>query len=659
MFSYLPHIDGLRAVAVWLVVLFHINADFFTRGYLGVDVFFVISGFVITQSLYKDYLTNGHVNIFQFYVRRFKRLYPALVTMLIGTSVAYFFFGFLWDTNLYLKSAISALFASSNLYFLYHGTNYFHQDLINPLVHTWSLGIEEQFYLLYPLLLSFGLFIVRKYKVHIKSLAGFILLLSLFSYALFAFNTENILGAFYFPFARFWELGIGCALSLFTMSITQTRFPSVFAFFGIATLFILQFFQKTISSVHVETMLAVIATSAIIYAGLRTQSVIERLLSKPSVVYMGKLSYSLYLWHLPVIYFANLYLTPGLLIVVAPAVSILLAMISYHYVETPLRYSESLNTVLVRMLKIVPIVIILCIACISYIGVSATRLAVNKVFNDFSSLVGTINYIEIKFDLGKRIQPNYFPSDDAMSACLSEAKTQSLDAVIGTQNKCLKLSDSSSHPLFYLVGDSHALHFIQTFYTSHVVQNLLFNQFSSNTIVASRAQGFDENEAQEALDNQVHELEALHTKFPDIYYVVSLFLTPKKDQVDTIESNLRRYIQSLSPYAKIIFIAPTPIFPSGPESCVLLEKYCTISRADDQKEQQAISDMLQRLDAESERVFVLNPYPTICPDSLCRNYIRETDTLVYLDDDHLTPEEGRLIAPVLDMWLQSTFVNLR
>jgi len=659
MFSYRPHIDGLRAVAVWLVVLFHLNATFFTGGYVGVDVFFVISGFVITQSLYKDYLTNDRINIFQFYLRRFKRLYPALVTMLVGTSIAYFFFGFLWDTNLYLKSAISALFASSNLYFLYHGTNYFHQDLINPLVHTWSLGIEEQFYLLYPMFLALGLFVVRKYKLSINVFAGVILVLSLLSYALFALNTENLLGAFYFPFARFWELGIGCALSLFTMSIAQTRFSSAFAFFGIAILFILQVFQKTISSIPVETMLAVIAASAIIYAGLRTQGVIERFLSKPSIVYMGKLSYSLYLWHLPVIYFANLYLAPELLVVVAPAVSMLLAMISYHYVETPLRYSGLLNLGIIRTLKLSPLAIVLVLVGIGVIGIQPTRAAINTGFNEFGKFIGSINYTEKNFGLGRRIQPNYFPSDDVMNTCLREAEVQSLETVVGTQKKCLKLSNSSSRPLFYLVGDSHALHFIQTFYTSSVVHNLLFNQFSSNIIVASRAQDFDEKEAEEALAGQVHELQKLHTKFPDIYYVVSLFLTPKKDQVDTIEHNLRRYIQAVDPYATIIFIAPTPIFPGGPESCVLLEKHCTISREEDQKEQQVISDMLERLDAEFDRVFVFNPYSAVCPDALCRNYIRETDMLVYLDDDHMTPEEGRSIAPTLDTWLQSTFVKLR
>ena len=155
--TYHHYIDGLRAIAVVLVMLFHLEPEIFKGGYLGVDVFFVISGFVISQSIYKNYLKTNTVQIGSFYLRRLKRLYPALVAMVSVTTLVYFFLGFLWDTNLLIKSSVTSILAVSNFYYLKQADNYFHQDLINPLLHTWSLGIEEQFYLIFPLLML-GLF---------------------------------------------------------------------------------------------------------------------------------------------------------------------------------------------------------------------------------------------------------------------------------------------------------------------------------------------------------------------------------------------------------------------------------------------------------------------------------------------------------------------
>ncbi len=659
MLSYRPHIDGLRTIAVLLVVLFHMDASFFSGGYLGVDIFFVISGFVITQSLYKDYCTNGRINIYMFYLRRFKRLYPALVFMLLVTTSAYIFWGYLWDVNLYLKSAFSAFFASSNLYFLFHGDNYFQQDLINPLTHTWSLGVEEQFYVLYPMLLMLGLMVVRKYKVSIRTLAYTILAISALLFFVFASGKGGLLSEFYFPFARFWELGIGCALSLLTMEGAGSRLATPLATFGVVILIAMQFVPALSSIVPLATGLTVIATAGIVYAGLAQTGLITNFLSRPLMVYFGKLSYSLYLWHLPVIYFANLYVPPALFPVVAFSVSVLCAMVSYHFVENPLRYSKLLNSFIVYALKLSPAVIIIVAVCVGVIGVHPTRDAINTGFNGFGKFIGDINYIEKNFALGERIQPNFLPSSTSTVDCNVPAELQELQKGDESKTHCLKLNDATNSPLFYLVGDSHALHFVPAMDTSGEVQNLLFKQFPSNMIVASRAKDFNRENAQKMLNEQVQEVQALHAQFPRIYYVTSLFLTPYKDQVDTIERNLRQYIESIDPFATIIFIAPTPVFPGGPQSCVLLQKHCSIARADDRAAQQPIIDMFTRLDEAYDSVFVFDPYPSVCPDTVCRNYIRETDTLLYIDDDHITPELSTQIAPAFDVWWHNTFDGLQ
>lgn len=657
LLSYRPHIDGLRAVAVWLVVLFHLNATIFNGGYLGVDIFFVISGFVITQSLYKEYLINGSINIFDFYLRRFKRLYPALVTMLLGTTFSYFFFGFLWDTNLYLKSVFSALFASSNLYFLYHGNNYFNEDLINPLVHTWSLGVEEQFYLLYPMCLAGLLMLGRRYKLSLDILSLVLFATSVILYFIFALNQGSLIGNFYFPFARFWELGLGCVMMFLSITVSPGRFISWSALCGVVIFVVVQIFHSAIGIVPIETALAVFSTICIIYGGLYDeQGFVVRCLSKPLIVYIGKLSYSLYLWHLPVIYFANLYLSPSLTIVVAPAVSVLFAILSYHFVETPLRYSKLLGLGIIFLVRLIPIIIIIGIVIISIFGFSTVRTVVNTHFNSFGEFIGSINFIETNFSLGARIQPDYLPNDDPL--CETHQGVSSTFESSVFNGRCLKFSNDDTQPIFYLAGDSHALHFVPAFYTSDIVKNLIFTSFPTNSIVGD-LDTFDDSQSQKILEMQVTELKTLDTDYQQIYYVTSLFLTPYQNQIDLIERNLRRYIESLQKYAVVIFIAPTPVFTSGPESCVLLGKHCSISRATDRENQRAIIELFQRLDMEYDRVFVFDPYPAVCPNDFCFNYIADSDTLVYRDDDHIAVEQSKQIVSELDAWLRINFSTLR
>ena len=147
--SYKPYIDGLRACAVTFVILFHLNPNIFSGGYLGVDIFFVISGFVITQSLYKDYLIDGTISFAQFYIRRFKRIYPLLITVIISTLILFFLFGHLTQTHRVIKSGFFSIIGLSNLYYLKKENDYFVSDA-EPFLHTWSLGVEEQFYFIFP-----------------------------------------------------------------------------------------------------------------------------------------------------------------------------------------------------------------------------------------------------------------------------------------------------------------------------------------------------------------------------------------------------------------------------------------------------------------------------------------------------------------------------
>lgn len=165
-FTYKPHLDGIRAIAIMSVILFHLFPKIFYGGYLGVDLFFVISGFVITQSLLKQYFQTNSITILNFYNNRFKRLYPALFTMLLITLTGYKLLDDSPDKmfNLVLNSAFFTLLGVSNFYIISNGNIYPYGEYINPFIHTWSLGTEIQFYFIFPVLCLIVFNLSEKYK---------------------------------------------------------------------------------------------------------------------------------------------------------------------------------------------------------------------------------------------------------------------------------------------------------------------------------------------------------------------------------------------------------------------------------------------------------------------------------------------------------------
>ena len=208
---YRPEIDGLRAFAVVAVIINHFNKDILPGGYLGVDIFFVISGFVITSSLYQRPSKNFKDFISGFYERRIKRLVPALSVFVLITSIAICLF----QTNPYLSlwTGLTSLFGLSNLYLLEKATDYFAQSTeLNVFTHTWSLGVEEQFYILFPFLIWFSGF-GRQTKNGARNLfliVGALTIASLIGF-LYLYPINQSAAYFLMP-TRFWEMASGCLL---------------------------------------------------------------------------------------------------------------------------------------------------------------------------------------------------------------------------------------------------------------------------------------------------------------------------------------------------------------------------------------------------------------------------------------------------------------
>lgn len=337
--GYIPAIDGLRAIAVVSVILFHLWPKLLPGGFTGVDIFFVISGFVVTGAvLGREFASLGELARW-FYARRLMRIMPALVAVLLITIVAtQLFVPQAWLSNSIAQVGRFAFFGLSNVVLATDTESYFGpQAAYNPFTHTWSLGVEEQFYLLFPLLLYWHqrLHSGAKAARWVAILSG----LSLLICAALAFTAPKF--AFYLIFARFWELGAGMLLCLtrerwLGWAQRQKWLGPISALLiagGLAAsegpLFPFPF-----------ALLPVLGTAGLIAAICAGRA--SRVLGSKPMVAIGLLSYSLYLWHWPV--FVLFRWTSGLhttnLQLIALGIAILLAMLSYFLVERPLRSSK-------------------------------------------------------------------------------------------------------------------------------------------------------------------------------------------------------------------------------------------------------------------------------------------------------------------------------
>lgn len=309
--NYRPEIDGLRAIAVLAVIVYHAPTitikgfSLFKGGYLGVDIFFVISGYLITSIIIKEIKQYGSFSFKNFYERRIRRIIPVLFFVVLVSF--YFSYLFLLPTNLidFSNSSLSTLFFSSNFYFYFLNLDYSQfTGLKKPLLHTWSLSIEEQFYIFYPVAL---LFFLKKFKKNFISILWVIFSISFF---ISVFQTEkNQILSFYSIHSRIWEFCLGALASIYfyEKNLNFSGSSKIFAsFFGLTLIFFsLIFIDHKFKHPSYFTLLPTIGTFLIILFS-STNNLVTKILSSKALVSIGLISYSLYMWHYPIFAYADL-----------------------------------------------------------------------------------------------------------------------------------------------------------------------------------------------------------------------------------------------------------------------------------------------------------------------------------------------------------------
>ncbi|TGL90218.1 acyltransferase [Leptospira congkakensis] len=347
---YRKELDGLRAIAIIAVILNHIKQGLFPNGYLGVDMFFVLSGFVITKSLLEKEKMEFFPFLKNFWIRRSKRLFPALFVVVATTVLVTFLFSSYEShhTNMTIETGLFSIIGVGNLYLASTATDYFSTTAeLNAFTHTWSLGVEEQFYLLFPILFWILVEKTKKKKIFILLLVLLTILSLLFFLKHFY---KNPIRSFYYVHSRFWELSIGSLIFLFshqseTLSERGKKIISNLSYILlpilISALLVFLFDSKypKLPEKYYNLVVVCFTAGALFFSNSKS-SIINLLQWKP-ITFLGLLSYSLYLWHWPVItFFRWTFGVKNNLIPIILIVCFSFAYISYRYIETPLRNSE-------------------------------------------------------------------------------------------------------------------------------------------------------------------------------------------------------------------------------------------------------------------------------------------------------------------------------
>ena len=434
---YRPEIDGLRALAVLSVIFYHSNISFFDRhpfkgGYLGVDIFFVISGYLITLLILKELYLTGNFSFKYFYERRIRRIIPTLLIVILMSIPFSFIFLLPEDLLNYTESIISSLAFVSNFYFYFSGQEYDTIDALHkPFLHTWSLSVEEQFYILFPILL-FWLF--KKFKSYLLTI---LLIIFLFSLQIADWGTSNfpILNFYILP-TRVWELMAGSLLAYYELQLGHRNkikslnliFPSI-GMFLIANSIV--FFNHDTPYPSFYSLIPVLGTCMLIWFSSKDE-LITKILSSKLFVGFGLISYSLYLWHYPIFAFARINFDnlTNTIILLSLIIIIFLSILTFFFIEKIFRNKN------LEFNKVLVFIIVSTILIFSYFFI--------VLFKD-----GKLNSINTSIELTKN-SPIY-NSECKYSTSVKDYKTD--DYFKNQFDKCI-----DKHKKFILVlGDSHSI----------------------------------------------------------------------------------------------------------------------------------------------------------------------------------------------------------
>jgi len=669
--AYLPYVDGLRAIAVIAVVVYHLNPAWLPGGFAGVDIFFVISGFVVAASVGERERTSFPSFLTYFISRRVVRIAPALIVCLVLTGlVAAVFIPDAWLSESNQRTGKYAFFGFGNLMLARFGNDYFSPiSEYNPYTHTWSLGVEEQFYLLFPVM--FWLWSFRgRWRVVV---AGLFAAGGLWSF-LHAMDTGPVdhAAAFYLLASRFWELAVGVLLYL-GMSMAGRRFDTVDSatprwLLPLAVLASLCLFASLATS-HPNTFpapgaaLPVLAAAALLglLHGRPMNFPIVRALTWHPMLRIGRLSYSLYLWHWPVFVLFRWTVGTGSLAtrVLALAIAVILAVLSWRYVETPVRRASRL--------KAMPrIAVVACGVVALYAGMWISGWV------DRRQPVISVSSVARHAD-------DWYPSRKATVTSVAGCSVTPVREPVGDGFRVVferkACSAAVTAPEVFVIGDSHAMAY-GTMFSEYVLATgakvILYNNGGCPFLSLQpwREHGAHCLKAQEqALEHMLPRLRA-----GDVVFMPSLRVPRFVDQWDRLpQDGIRELVfgdasakerevavregagilqRIHATGARAMIEAPDLVMKAPLFRCAdvwtLSNPVCAdgtaVNRAEFEHLRAPMLGSIQSLAGQVPGSHVWDPFPVLCPEGTECNGFLDGKPL-FFDGDHLSGFANRLLLP--------------
>jgi peptidoglycan/LPS O-acetylase OafA/YrhL len=635
--SYNNYIQSLRAYSVLIVFLYHLNFDIFSRGYLGVDIFFVISGFVITQRIYIDYISYNKILIKDFFIRRLKRIFPVLFFIIILTLILFSIFGPIG----YLKSNFLTSFFSiiglSNIYFLIKEKNYFDTVFDDPLGHTWSLGVEEQFYIFYPFILYF-LFKNIKFNIEKRIIFIFFIFFIFLIFLSFFFSKINPELVFYFPIFRFWEFLAGC-LTFFIYSNFNINKNGFLSFSCLCLIIIILFLDLPENyTVYLSINFLIVIFSSMLILFYQKNFLNKIFLENKLTIFIGNISYSLYLWHLPIIYFVELYFGNYYKNILSFPISIILSIITYHFIENKFRYYNfkyifKKNYFNKINLSVFFITFILTIFLL-FDGKSK-----NYIEQLVKDNIHKINYLESKFNFHDRT--TFWKTSINGNQIYIHCTSDSFDFRLNDFNlreECLKMSDYEDL-FFFIEGNSHTANFVSMFDNSNFINNFYYAH--------KNIQGDTYH------DRSFDNVNSIASKFKKVIYTTNI---DNFFQFNSLKDNLVKFSEDVL----ILILGPVPNITSKlnlPTKCLIRQYNCIINTEEDKKRRKLsqLKKSIKELSLNNNNIFFFDPYEILCPSINCNIYDKEKNILKLIDQSHLSKEGSLILIPSFKIFIEKEF----
>ena len=644
--KYRADIDGLRAIAVLSVVGFHAFPSWVRSGFIGVDIFFVISGFLISSIIF-DNLERNRFSFIEFYSRRINRIFPALMVVL-AACLAFGWFMLFPDEYTQLGKHIAGGAGFVSNFLLSSENGYFdNPSAKKPLLHLWSLGIEEQFYIVWPLLLALVW----------KSRRGFVAVTATIAVISFAFNiyatNKDPVAAFYSPISRFWELMLGGLLAyavLHKPDLIQRHKDAQSILGSLLTAIGLVFLDKESAFPGWWALLPTLGAFLLISGGPKAW-LNRHVLANKWLVFVGLISYPIYLWHWPMLSFARIVegeIPSREIRIAAVLISMILAWMTYRLIEKPVRYGRH------GMTKIA----VLCalMTSIGFAGLGVYLHAGSNFMNDIGKAQ----------DLFEK--PAHYTHCSAGPIKLSYCSLS-----------------SNRPPTYAIFGDSHAAHLFPGIAEQDKKDTwLLIGNYSCPPIVGIRVKPPPslpqdcQQRSEEALE-AILKLQSIHTvifSFTNTYTSDTAFSAREKaanfdsfsiqffrpgdvtatDKVGLFYTALEQTIAALEQRGKSVIVAiDVPELPFFPRDCLRKSMFpgvndpCVLPTADALESQRNLRKMLNRLVLEHPKVRLYDPFNLFCDKEKCN--FENKDMLFYRDSDHLSLRGSRFVAQDFLGWL--------